>query len=112
TDRADRDRARLELEGEGLPASHEDDDGDQADDVVRRSQVEPSEAGDDACDRYEADEGGQRRREREEVWSPRRMRALLLSLPQLARARLGERAGSRRDVIPLLGNGREAGAAL
>ncbi len=57
-DRADRDGASLHLERERLAAADEDDDRDQADEVVVRAEEGPGDAGADAGDRDERDERG------------------------------------------------------
>src|SRR4029453_15352309 len=102
-DRADRDRACFEIEGERLPDADEDDDRDQARDVAARAEDETRYAGDDSRDRDERDEGRERRREREEVWPRGCVRALLLCLSELTCARLRE-AGRRGDVFAVLGH--------
>ena len=108
-DGADRDRAVVELEGEGLPHADERDHGEHPDHVGRgaeeRRRATPA---DDAEERHEPDEQPEAGRELEEAWAAGRMRrvtALLL------RQRLRD-ARERLAVVALLGHRDERNAAV
>jgi hypothetical protein len=100
-DRADGDRAVVDLERERLPSADEPDDRREPDPVV----AVPEDGAQDACrdpgDADEPDEGGQAPREREEAWAVQRVRA---RVPAFAFGQRLDRRRERYDMLAVFGD--------